>query len=506
MGIVRSITRAIRLAFAAPRSAPVREEPNREAEPLTLRRWESARTTRLNRAHWQHATGQTINADLAADLETLRTRVTYEIANNPTLDGVIKTLSIDVAGDNGPTLQVKSSNPAYNKALEKHWKDVARNIDVRGRQALVDFLGLWVKNLFRCGEFIAQKVTDSSATTPVKLRLKGIDPRRLGTPGQLTGDPDVCLGVRQDANGKAVTYYIARPLRMGAFDLLGMAYDAVPAANILHEFIVTEDDQARGVPWMSVNLDSCADLRDYDAQVLDAARQAADWAVSLYTEHPDAEYIEVNESTDIERRSMSTCPPGWKPYTVTPPQPHISYVDYRTERQRDLGQPCGMPGMLIRKDSAKHSYSSARFDSQPYQRGVSSLQSWLERRTLNPLLADVQKEAQFIDLPSAPADLTISWIWPKPKHVDEEKEAQGENIRLRNRTLPWSQIVIEGGDDPDVVEQQLIEDEARFERIGGVPPWVDPKVAAAESAAAAAKKQAEASGKKAKENKPMGGE
>jgi hypothetical protein len=36
-----------------------------------VRRWEAAETNRLNRSQWEKATGQSINADLASDLETL---------------------------------------------------------------------------------------------------------------------------------------------------------------------------------------------------------------------------------------------------------------------------------------------------------------------------------------------------------------------------------------------------------------------------------------------------
>jgi lambda family phage portal protein len=470
----------------ATRPQSKREEQTPQG-PFTLRRWESARTTRLNKGHWQLARGRSINADLVDWLDNLRTRSAYETANNPTMDGVIETMATDVAGDNGPTLQVKSSSSQYNSRLEAAWKDWAENPDVRGKLGLVDFITLWIRSLWVNGELLVQKV---SVTRPAKgsreihLRLKGIQPRRLSTPMDRGGDPEIVLGVRLDAEGAPASYFIQQPA--DHLELWSGVWKEVPARDIIHEFLMLEDDQVRGVPWNSVSLDSIADLRDYDAQVLDAARQAADWSISLYTDHQDAEYVEVNESTDIERRTMSTLPPGWKPWSANPPQPSITYSDYRAERLRDMGRPRNMPLMMVRLDASKHNYSSARFDAQPYHRAISKLQSWVARRILKPLLWEIESELRLQGLGPRPADLAINWIWPKPKHVDEQKEAEGENTRLKNRTLPWSQLIIQGGDDPEVIARALADDDKLFDDLGLDKPWAA-KPAGGESAGEPAK-------------------
>ena len=98
-------------------------------------RWglfDAANTHRLNKGHWQGVTGRTINLDLAADLETIRRRARFEIVNNPTAAGIIHSHTVDVVGENGPTLQVKSDNERYDKALEALWRDWWAMPDLNG--------------------------------------------------------------------------------------------------------------------------------------------------------------------------------------------------------------------------------------------------------------------------------------------------------------------------------------------------------------------------------------
>jgi lambda family phage portal protein len=476
--------KAIKKLFSRASSAVTRAAAGDEPSSWTLRRWEAAETTRLNKAHWQKVNGQSINVDLLHDLERLRTRSANEVSNNPTLEGVIHTYATDVAGRNGPTLKIRSDKEAFNKALAAVWKKLFwKNLDIAGRLGGVDWIKLNVRSLFINGEFVSQKVTSKKAVgarLPITMRLKVIHPRRLGTPPMLAGDPDVVLGVRQTADGEPIEYLISDPLRFGPFTLEQARYSAVPAAAVMHRYITLEEDQARGVPWLATPLQSAADMHDYDAQVLDAARAGADNAVFLSTDHPDANYIDVgSETAEVERRQIQTLPPGWKPTMLQQSQPMGNYVEYRSERQRDVGRPVGMPLMMIRLDSSGHNYSSARFDGQIYLRGVQALQGWLERRSLDELVEDVRREAQLYALAnprwehaaalreSVPYE--TQWIWPVPPHVDPKKEADAETIGLQNGTRTYEESCAANGTDEDsVIESRAATNKKLI--AAGLPP------------------------------------
>jgi len=435
-----------------------REDAPEAPGNLTLRRWDSAETTRLNSAHWSRPIGQSVNADLVSDLETIRTRAAYEVANNEDLEGVINTFATDIGGCNGPKLQIRSDNKPFNEGLEYAWRKFWKKPDIRGMLGGVDYIQLWVRNLFLNGEFVIQKVMDRTAKGPIALRWKGIAPRRLATPPQFIGDADVIMGVRQTPEGKPVEYFISDPLRMGAFFVDTSKYTAVPAKDLMHRFLVIEEDQARGVPWLAVNLQSIADVRSYDAAVLKAAKNAARMAVWLSTNHPDANYMELNETTEIEDDMIGTLPPGWQPTQLDPKQPAINYVDYRSERQRGLGRPRNMPLMMVRLDSSKHNYSSARFDSQIYVRGCSVFRGWLDRGVLTDSVEDVKREVELYAAANPrwkyasafrnpPEEYECVWTWPGFPAVDKYKESLARDMNLRNGTEALSDALAEDGRD-----------------------------------------------------------
>ena len=93
-------------------------------------------------------------------------------------------------------------------------------------------------------------------------------------------------------------------------------------------------------------------------------RLQASMSVLLASNHPDAEFLPVNESTSIERNRMGTLPPGWTPHTLNTSQPADNAGDFRREKLREVGAPASMPLMKIQHDSSNHNYSSARFDGQ----------------------------------------------------------------------------------------------------------------------------------------------
>ena len=452
MRIPQSDSASIIAAMAAADRSAAPPSPSEPSSPQTVRRWESAATNRLNEAHWKNVTTGSINADLGTHLETLRTRAAYEAFNNPLVDGVITTHAEDIVGRGGPSLQVQSDRPAYNEAAEQLWREWFRRPTTRGKVSGASMLKLWVRNLWICGEYLAQQVTQYVAPGPVKMRINPIHPRRLGTPPEFAAAENMVLGVRLSGEGQPQQYHIAQVRRHGTAEVTTGKYDPIPADMIYHGFLLREDDQVRGVPWLAAALQTIADLRDYDLQVLDAARQAADQSIHWYTDHPDAPFLEVNESVEIERRMQSTGPPGWKPMQLVPAQPSTQYVDYRRERQAELGRPVGMPLMMVRLDSARHNYSSARFDGQVYLRVVQGVQAWLADGDLREMFDAVCREGELAgELPPRPKRVDLGWTWPVPPHVDPKKEADSERIRLESGTLPYSDALAAQGLDIETV-------------------------------------------------------
>lgn len=458
-------------------------------EPWTLRRWEAGETSRLNRAHWAKATGQTINADLAGNLKTLRARCSYEASNNPIVEGMIHSHAIDIVGPNGPTLDVLSDNDEYNEAVESYWGEWANphpltgapKPDAAGVLTLPDLLKQNVWLWWTKGEDVTQLTSEPDVRSDqVALRFLGIDPDRLETDPQHAGDPSVALGVRRTKAGRPIQYCIADQIDNDPFSLLGYGgYTTYSADEIIHQFEQTEPGQVRGFPWLASGLPTIAEMRDFDKQVLDAARLAAAQGVVWYSDHPDAIYIEVNETVEMERNKQWTGPPGWKPMVVDPKQPAAQYVQFRTERLRELGRGRSIPLMKILLGSERHNFASARMDNQNYQRACDSIQKWIERVKLNRMLAAFLRELMLVRrggkfvLPPAPKDIKIEWHWTKQPHVDPFKERNAERLGLENGTLSYAAACSANGDDEDRVIASRAKT-ARKLSAAGLPPVPTP--------------------------------
>lgn len=453
---------------------------------LSRRRFEAAETNRLNKSQWQRAVVETnINSDLLTDLAILRTRLAYELKRNPILCGIVKDFGNDVAGEDGPILRVKTKNSAYKLALQSLWWKWFNSPEISGKLTGADMIRLWVGRLLDSGEFLAQRVTKKNNPGPVAFRLKLLHPRRLGTPPGNAADPNIVMGVKRSDDGEPLTYFISQPQQFGAFTIEVGQYVPLDAKDIIHEFITIEEDQARGYPWLTQSLPVTADLRDLDAEVLDAVRAAADQAIVWYTDHPDSTFLEADAVVDIERRTQQTGPPGWKPMQMTPEQPGVNHVDYRQDRLRELGRPIGMPLMKIRLGSEEHNFASARFDNEIYKNGVKCLRRWIERRTLYSFVDEVKREGQltalanpewkYAALANPPDDLDYAFVWQPMVAVDADKDSQDEERRLGSGTLTFEDACAKQGLEQEQVIESTAETIRLFKKAGitVLPAWAE---------------------------------
>ncbi len=435
-------------------------------EAISLRRFDAAKTDRLNEAHWAEAGDQHLNSDLNIDLDTLRQRILIEIENNPFLEGVVNTYVTDVVGQRGPSLQIISENEKFNDALENGWRNWWKRPDFNGIYSGTDLLDMAVRQMWTCGSFLWQKMT-AQTRLPVKLRLLEIHPRRLSSPGTFGGN--IHLGVERDDFGRPLRYHIRDHLPGELNAIAGFSLKTHPpieARNMIHRFRRLETNQVDGIPWLASSLQISADLRDYDTQVLDAARAAADFMVLLQSDHIDAPFFEVNSSTEFQRRQIRTLPPGWKPSQMKGEQPATNYIDYREERHREIGRPAGMPLMLVRLDSRKHNFASARFDAKQYVRSLRKFQAWMGEATLEGLIDEVRME---LGLP--PEDYIAELTWPIPEFSgDPGRDAKADDTRLKHLSATLREILGNRGKDFKSHIEQLKREISELEPLGILHP------------------------------------
>ena len=116
--------------------------------PTTERRWEAAKTDRLNQSHWNAVSGQPINADLSTWLNNLRHRCEYEMANNALVEGMVNTYQLCVVGSESPSLVLTTDDDDYARARADIWDEWAAHAGSNQQLSLVEILHLWIRGLF----------------------------------------------------------------------------------------------------------------------------------------------------------------------------------------------------------------------------------------------------------------------------------------------------------------------------------------------------------------------
>ena len=440
--------------------------------PVSLRRWDAARTTRHNASHWCSVNNEGINSALTAGkLATLRSRCAYEAANNGIIEGMIRRYCADVSGAEGPTLQVRTSNKTYADALEMLWWKWTQRMDLRGRLHLPDMLQLWTRSMFLNGEFFAIRVNDDRDSNDIpRLRLQNIDPRRIGGEVSSTG-ADIFMGIKIDEYTRPLAYFVE-----GYRDVLIQKIERkeYPAAQVIHGFDEQEPEQLRGVPWLAPVLQDIADIRDYDQAVLDAAKAMANHCISMEL---TAEGLQAGEMTpvdlgndvlDIPRDSVFFAPAGYRAVGLPATQPTTNYIDHRRERLQDVGACRGIPMLKLLGNASDHNYSSARLDSQDYWTGIAQYRGWLQRMALDALVLEVASEGgQMGLLPGAPPeDLELVWTWTAAPHVDPTKEANAQETLMGLGLQTFAQGCVALGRDPEQQMEALSDEVAAWESAG----------------------------------------
>jgi lambda family phage portal protein len=435
------------------------------------RAWEAAETTRLNSSHWQDVSDDILQ-DLRTDLLELQRRTRHESINNSLFDGAIETQQTNVVSSLGPALQILTQDNAFNDQVEAIYAAWAESCEYQEGLAMVDLLEGWVAQYMIYGEVFAREIVGKSVSEYKIFDLGAESIDTLKTSG------NVHSGVEVDATGRVVAYHLADPANP-------MAKSRLPAALALHCYRRRFAQQRRGFPGFASALEPAGQMRDYDSSVDDAARAAADTAIFFVTNHPDAEFTQPTETVlPWRRRVRQYIRPGWDVRQLQAHQPAANYVEFRKERQTDVGGAIEMPWMILRKDASNHNMSSARFDGSRYARAIDRFQARIARRILTLIVRRLVRIAQFEGiLPPTPIDpryetlrfefpnliLPIAWTWPKPPAVDNLKDATAERIRLENGTLSLSEAIAAEGRRPEETLRLRSRDNAALVRAG-LPP------------------------------------
>lgn len=434
-------------------------------------RYDAAQWTDENRKYWSQVDAMSARAANSKEVRfRLRTRARYEIANNSYARGIVNTLANDTIGT-GPRLQLLTPDSDLNEAIEKSWADWSRKMHLAARLRTMRL------SLAQDGEAFALLITNPKLDHLVQLDLMLIEADQVSTPFLNPIDPLAVDGIRFDLDGNPVYYSLLRR-HPGDIYQIGLLADYYDARNVIHWFRTDRPGQRRGLPDIMPALELFAQLRRYTLAVLAAAETAADFAAVLFSELPadsDAQDCEPFEHLDIERRMMTTLPMGWKMSQFKAEQPTTTYEMFKREILKEIARCLNITYSVAAGDYSNENYSSGRLGAQTYHKSVMVDQSTIELTILDRLLKSWIDEAylttNIIPRGSDPLEgWPHQWFWDGFSHVDPEKEAKAQEVRLKNNTTTLADEYARSGADWKAKIRQRAEEYELMKELN-IPPF-----------------------------------
>jgi lambda family phage portal protein len=412
---------------------------------------------------------------------TLRNRARYETANNSYARGIVLTLA-NAAISTGPNLQVKTPNEPLNDQIESSFNEWSELINLDEK--------LRVMRQARAvdGETFGLLFTNPRIEHDVQLDLRLIECDQIADPyGAALTPPDGPRhvdGIDFDTFGNPLTYSLLHehPGSTNASSY-NTGATAIPARFMLHWYRQDRPGQARGVSELTPALPLFALLRRYTLATVAAAELAADYAAVLETDQPPSEdqpyglppdgeakygYGTTTPGLPIEPRTMAFLPEGWKLSQFKAEQPTTAHPAFVEQTLNEIARCLEMPYAVAAGNSSGYNYSSGRLDFQVFGRAIAILRRELQCAVLRRIFESWLDEAATIGLfRGLPARFTpIQWHWPSVPHVDPQKEAQAQQIRLLNLTTTWADECAADGRDWQTVFDQRAREVKRMTQLG----------------------------------------
>ena len=443
-----------------------REDVRSMARRVAIRaKYDAAQTNADNSNHWAQADSLSADSSNSATVRaTVRNRSRYEVANNSYARGIVNSIA-DITIGTGPRLQMLTEHDGTNNEIEAEWQQWASEV------RLAEKLRTHRMARAQDGEAFSYFTTNPKIRHAVKLDLRQIEADQVTDPEfkAISGEVD---GISFDTYGNPEEYLVLR-YHPGAQEFHPVdEFDRIRASMMIHSFRVVRPGQHRGIPELTAALPLFAQLRRYTLAVLAAAESAANQALVLQSDgsaNDDDTAPDPMDEIELARNMMTTLPSGWKLGQVKAEQPVTTYAEFKKEILGEIARCLSIPKSIALGDSTGLNYSSGRLDHQAFFRAIEVDRSFIELHELDRIfdawLFEYQlARASFRHIPVGRLP-KHSWFWDGLLHVDPEKEAKAQNIRLLNGMTTYATEYSRAGADWQVqMTQRAKEEEFKKER------------------------------------------
>ena len=258
-----------------------------------------------------------------------------------------------------------------NAILEAAMEDFSRRgiFDVTGQLSRQAMELLVVGSVIVDGEFLGRKIR--GARNAYGFALQALDPALLDENLNRVAAPgvnEIVLGIERDSFGRPVNYYFREEKEQAAWGMpMGVVskHQVVPAADIVHVYIVERPGQVRGVTWLCSSGLRMKLLDGYEHAVVVGKRVAA--AKIGILQRGGAEDYEGDGEDSEGRRQMTAdpgefevLPEGWQFKEWNPPDMGESMAEFERSIKQGIASGLSISYPSLSSDLTGVSYSSIR--------------------------------------------------------------------------------------------------------------------------------------------------
>lgn len=418
---------------------------------------------RTDPSYSRQSWGQSLNPEVSPLDRRNRVRRSRRIDDVNILGSSMLDRTVDNVIGEGMILQATTTNKRFNKSVEAAWKDV--DLDVTGLRDLGELQRGWFRSYLRDGD-IAALMTHAGV-------VQTIETDRIQSPDG--SDDNVVEGVRIDAAGKPITFYV---LVMDGRERRYVSRSASDIAYLAHNDRMGHRD-VRGIPvmaqlgWLLEQVDGTIE------SVVMAHRMSAMFGLIHKRKDPHASFNAISStSTNADGNSQKTMTlepamyqwigEGEDVVQVKPEHPTTSFSDFMRMLVRFGGMKLGLPLELALMDFSQTNYSSARASMEQAYRRFRIHQKRFARQMVSPIyrwwLINAIEDGVIRNAPPDP--FGHSWMGQPWPYLDPQKEAEAALVATDGGLSTLTMELAKRGMDFDEWLQKRSEEVAAIEASG----------------------------------------
>jgi lambda family phage portal protein len=437
-----------------------------------------------------------INALIAGYGNQAVARSRYLALNNPYAIAAKETFVSALVGDGIKPSKV-SVTAEEKKKLAEVFADWAPYADADG---VLDFYGLQTLaagELFEAGECFAvfdEPATSEDGIVPLAIRLYQSEMLPYWeTTVNVAGGNRVEMGIEFDANNRRVAYHFLQR-HPGDFQTppAGLGTIRIPAERVMHLYRPIRVGQIRGIPHTLAGMVTLAMMDLYDDAELERKRTTALFAGFITSEDTDDDESPLgalstvgslvggvpgsgNPSITLEPGVMVPLGPGEDVTFSNPADLGNSYEPFQYRMLLRAAAGFGVPYSSFTGDMRQVNYSSMRAGLLDFRRRVTAMQKAIMiqgfcRPFWNQFIkvATAQGLAPWTAAAYAtdkPLYHRVKWLPPKFDWVDPLKDIQAEKAAVDEGFKARSDVIEEGGDDPEATDERIHADRLRADGL-----------------------------------------